>query len=89
MDFIVIQLTQEALWLMLLLSAPFILGAAIIGLLVAFLQAITQLQEQTLAFAVKLAVLSVLLFLTAGLVGETLYQFTSRIFSSFPTLVGT
>lgn len=89
MDFVVVQLTQEALWLMLLLSAPFILGAAVIGLLVAFLQAITQLQEQTLAFAVKLAVLSVLLFLTAGLVGETLYQFTARIFSSFPTLVGT
>ena len=89
MDFVVVQLTQEALWLMLLLSAPFILGAAVIGLLVAFLQAITQLQEQTLAFAIKLAVLSVLLFLSAGLVGETLYQFTSRIFSSFPTLVGT
>ena len=73
----------------LLLSAPFIVGSAVIGLLVAFLQAVTQLQEQTLGFAVKLAVLSVLLFLSAGLVGETLYQFATRIFSSFPTLVGT
>lgn len=89
MDFAVVQLTQEALWLMLLLSAPFIVGSAVIGLLVAFLQAVTQLQEQTLGFAVKLAVLSVLLFLSAGLVGETLYQFATRIFSSFPTLVGT
>lgn len=89
MDFAVVQLTQEALWLMLLLSAPFIIGATIVGLLIAFFQAVTQLQEQTLGFAAKLAVISTLIFLTAGLVGETLFQFTSRIFSSLPTLVGT
>ncbi len=84
----VIQLTQEALWLMLLLSAPFIIGSAVVGLLLAFLQAVTQLQEQTLAFAAKLGLLSILLFVSAGLLGETLYQFATRIFTSFPALVG-
>ncbi|CBL45605.1 Type III secretory pathway protein [gamma proteobacterium HdN1] len=88
MDYAVIQLTQEALWLLLMLSAPIILGAAASGLVIAFLQAVTQLQEQTLGFAVKLVVVSALIFLTSGLVGETLFQYASRIFTSFPALVG-
>ncbi|OZG74402.1 EscS/YscS/HrcS family type III secretion system export apparatus protein [Hahella sp. CCB-MM4] len=85
----VIRLTQDALWLVLLLSAPCIIAASVSGLLVAFLQSVTQLQEQTLAFTVKLTVIVVTLFLTAGFLGETLYQFADRIFSEFPTLVRT
>ncbi|WP_305794050.1 type III secretion system export apparatus subunit SctS [Hahella sp. CCB-MM4] len=89
MDSDVIRLTQDALWLVLLLSAPCIIAASVSGLLVAFLQSVTQLQEQTLAFTVKLTVIVVTLFLTAGFLGETLYQFADRIFSEFPTLVRT
>ena len=40
----VIHLTQQALWYVLLLSAPPILVAAVVGLLIAFVQAATQLQ---------------------------------------------
>ena len=83
----VIRLTQDALWLMLLLSAPPIIAASVSGLLVAFLQSVTQLQEQTLAFAVKLAVIVVTLFIMADFLGENLYQFANRIFAEFPTLV--
>ncbi|MAM87969.1 type III secretion system export apparatus subunit SctS [Allohahella sp. A8] len=82
----VIRLTQEALWLILLLSAPSIIAASVFGLLVAFLQSITQLQEQTIAFAVKLAVIGATLFLTAGLMAENLLQFTDQIFRDFPIL---
>lgn len=88
MTFDVIRITQEALWLVLLLSAPAVLVATLFGLLIALLQAITQLQEQTIAFAVKLVAVSVTLLLTAGLLGETLYQFSTRIFTDFPMLVG-
>ena len=49
----IIQLTQQALWLVLTLAAPAVLVAAGVGLLVAFIQAATQLQEQTVQFAVK------------------------------------
>lgn len=85
----VIRLTQDALWLVLLLSAPVIISASVSGLLVAFLQSITQLQEQTLAFAVKLAVVIVTLFLMAGFLGESLHQYGNRIFSEFPLLLRT
>ncbi len=83
----VIRLTQDALWLVLFLSAPPIIAASVSGLLVAFLQSVTQLQEQTLAFAVKLAVIVVTLFIMADFLGENLYQFANRIFSDFPALV--
>ena len=49
------QLTLQALWLVLLLSAPPVLVAAIVGLLVAIIQAATQIQEQTFQYAAKFA----------------------------------
>jgi type III secretion protein S len=83
----IIRLTQDALWLMLVLSAPSILVATVAGLLVSLIQAATQLQEQTLGFTVKLVVVSISLFLTAGIMGETLIAFADRIFSGFPGLI--
>ena len=49
----VLELTRQALWLTLILSGPPVGAAALVGLLVAFLQAATQLQEQTFAYALK------------------------------------
>jgi type III secretion protein S len=83
----VIQLTKEALWLVLLLSAPPIIVASLIGLLVAFLQAVTQLQEQTLAYTVKFIAIVLTIFITITLVGGSLYQFSDRVFKTFPGLV--
>lgn len=83
----VIHLTQQALWFVLLLSAPPIIVAAIVGLLVAFVQAATQLQEQTLPYLLKFIAIVLTLFLTASLLGGGLYQFADRVFSDFAGLV--
>ncbi len=83
----VLELTKQALWLVLILSGPPIAAAAIFGLVIAFLQAATQLQEQTFAYAVKLLVIVLTLFITASLLGGTLYTFAERIFIDFPGLV--
>jgi len=83
----IIQLTQQALWLVLLLAAPPVLAAALIGLLVAFIQAATQLQEQTFQFAVKFFAIIFTIFITASLMGATLFQYTDRIFSEFPAMI--
>ncbi len=88
MDGDILKLAQEALWLVLLLSAPAIFAASIIGLLVAFLQAATQIQEQTLSYAVRFVVIVITLFLTATLMGGTLYTFAYRLFADFPGMVG-
>jgi type III secretion protein S len=82
----VIQLTTESLWLVLLLSGPPIIVASAVGLIVAFLQAATQLQEQTFAYTVKFIAIVVTIFLTASLIGSTLYNFSDKIFREFPAL---
>ena len=87
MSFDIVRLTQAALWLMLVLSGPPIIVASLAGLLIAFIQAATQLQEQTLAFTIKLVAVVITLFLMAGLMGETLFQFSERIFDGFPTML--
>ncbi|HEX7813945.1 type III secretion system export apparatus subunit SctS [Dyella sp.] len=78
-----IQLAREALWLVLVLSAPPIIAAALAGLLVAFLQAATQIQEQTFPYAVKFIVVVIALLGTAAMLGGTLYKFADRLFSGF------
>ncbi len=82
----VIQLTREALWLVLVLSAPPIAAASIVGLVVAFLQAATQLQEQTLTYTLKFVTIAVTLLLTASLIGTSLQHFADRLFTDFPLM---
>lgn len=82
-----LQLVYQALWLVLLLSAPPVVVAAVIGLLIALVQAATQIQEQTLQYALKFFAIVVTIFITASLLGGSLYQFANRVMTEFPALV--
>ena len=82
-----IRLTIEALWLVLMLSAPPIVAASIVGLLVAIIQAATQIQEQTFQYALKFLAVVLTILLTAGMLGGALYAFGNEIFSTFPALI--
>jgi len=81
-----LELTRQALWLVLMLSGPPIAAAAIVGLVVAFPQAATQIQEQTLAYALKFVAIVLALFVTGAMIGGTLYTYSNRIFLEFPSL---
>lgn len=70
----------EALWLVLMLSAPPIIAASLVGLLVAIVQAATQLQEQTVQYALKFFVVVLALFITGGLMAGGLLAFSNRLF---------
>lgn len=83
----VVQLVREALWLVLVLSAPPIVAASVVGLVVAFLQAATQLQEQTLTYTLKFVTVALTLLMTASVIGGTLYHFADRLFTNFPLMV--
>ena len=84
----IIHLTQQALWFVLLLSAPPILVAAVVGLLIAFIQAATQLQEQTMQYVAKFFAIVVTIFVTSSMLGGALYQFGDRVFTGFAGMVG-
>jgi len=55
MESFVISITQKSLYLVLILSAPIVGVALVVGLLISLVQATTQIQEQTLTFVPKLA----------------------------------
>lgn len=84
----ILQITQQALWLVIILAGPPVVVAAVVGILIAFVQAATQIQEQTLQYAAKFFAIVATIFMTASLIGSSLYSFTDRIFSDFRILVG-
>lgn len=79
----IFQLSYQALFLVLLLSGPPVLISMALGLLVAIVQAATQIQEQTLSFVVKLVAVVFTLFLMGSWLGEMILQYAVNIFTNF------
>lgn len=74
---------QKCLILVLQLSLIPIIVATVIGILVSLLQALTQIQEQTLGFAVKLIAISITIMLASSWMGGELMLYTQDIFTHF------
>ena len=63
-----------------------IIVATVIGLVVSLLQALTQIQEQTLGFAVKLIAISITLLACASWMGGEIFRYTQEVFTRFAFL---
>jgi flagellar biosynthetic protein FliQ len=84
---LVVDLARNAILLALLISGPMLLVALIIGLTVSVLQAVTQIQEQTLAFVPKLVGVSVVFLVALPWVMQLLVKYTTELFRSLPSLI--
>ncbi|PKM01741.1 MAG: flagellar biosynthetic protein FliQ [Gammaproteobacteria bacterium HGW-Gammaproteobacteria-4] len=84
----VIEIGQRALWLIMILSAPMLLSALAVGLLIGMFQAATQINEMTLSFIPKLLVVGLVLAITGSWMLRTLVEFTRALIQSLPDLVG-
>lgn len=82
-----IELVQHAVMLALLVAAPLLLTALGVGLLVSLIQAVTQLQEQTLTFIPKLVALALVFVITLPWLLSQLVQYLTATLRSLPTLV--
>lgn len=82
----IVHFGYEAALLILWLSLPPILVATGVGLIVALFQALTQIQEQTLGFTVKLVAVIVTLVFLIPWVGDQLISFMDQILNGFPTI---
>ena len=80
--------TQEALFLVLVCSAPPVIMSLIIGFLISVFQATTQIQEQTLSFAPKVVMVFGTLALAGAWIGAQLMRFTVHIYDRFPAMIG-
>lgn len=87
MESTILEITREALSLVLILAAPPVIVAAVVGMLIALIQAATQIQEQSFQYAAKFFAVVLTIFLTASLAGTSLYHFSDRIFSEFPAII--
>lgn len=84
----VINLVQNALFVLIIVSAPMLLIALAVGLLVSVIQAATQINEMTLTFIPKLIALFIVLVLAGPWMLRTLMEYTVRLFNSIPNVMG-
>lgn len=76
-----LQLVQQTIWLTIVLAGPVIGSAMVIGVGVAFVQALTQIQEMTLTFVPKIIAGFVILLLTGSYSGGLLKVFAEQLFT--------
>ena len=85
---LIIQIGQNALWIVLLVSAPMLgLGLAV-GLLVSVFQATTSIQEATLAFIPKIIAVFVAILIFGPWMLSILVEYFTNIFVNLPLYLG-
>jgi flagellar biosynthesis protein FliQ len=85
---VVVSLTMDAIALALKVALPLLLVGLVVGLVISVFQAVTQIQEQTLAFIPKvLAMIAVMVIAGPWMLGQ-LEVYTQALYSSIPDLVG-
>lgn len=84
----VMNLASQTLWMTILIAAPLLLSALAVGLLVGMFQAATQINEMTLSFIPKLAVLVVALLVFGPWMLSNIVSFTQKLFTNIPNLLG-
>jgi flagellar biosynthetic protein FliQ len=82
------DLIRRAVMLTLLVSAPLLVTALVVGLVVTLVQAITQLQEQTLTFLPKVVSMSLVLVLVLPWMLRELVEFLVAALRTFPLMSG-
>ena len=87
-DTVVMEIALKAMMVALQLSAPILLSALSIGFTVSLFQAMTQIQEFTLAFVPKLIGVGAALMISGNWMLQTLVNFTTELFERLPTMVG-
>jgi flagellar biosynthetic protein FliQ len=84
----VVDLARQALWMTMLISAPMLLVALVVGLIVGIFQAATSINEQTLSFIPKLLAIGLTASVFGGWMINTLVDYTKVLYGRIPGLFG-
>ncbi len=85
---IIIEIGQQALYIMLMLAAPMLIAVLAIGLLIGMLQAATQINEITLSFVPKLLVLVATIAISGQWMLGLIVDYTRRLIEEIPGFIG-
>jgi flagellar biosynthetic protein FliQ len=80
-----LDIAQAAIWTVIAASGPAVLAAMIVGVAIAFVQALTQVQEMTLTFVPKILAIFVTIAISAPFIGAQISIFTDLVFSRIET----
>ncbi|MEZ5922515.1 MAG: flagellar biosynthesis protein FliQ [Parvularculaceae bacterium] len=75
-----LDLAREGFWVTLLVAGPAMLAGLAVGLSIALLQALTQVQEMTLVFVPRIVVMLLVLSVSLPFMGATLGRYATKIF---------
>ena len=76
-----LDLFQAAIWTVLIAAGPAVIAAMVVGLVIALIQALTQVQEATLTFVPKIVAVLITVGISAPFVGAQISIFTDMVFS--------
>lgn len=80
----VVTVMQDAIRTVLVVSAPMLIVAMVVGVIVSIFQATTQINEQTLAFVPKIVAIFLAILIFGSWILTSLTEFTYRVFSYLP-----
>jgi flagellar biosynthetic protein FliQ len=84
----ILDIAIDTMFVALKLSAPILLTALVLGFAISLFQAMTQIQEFTLAFVPKVVGVGVALIISGNWMLHTLIDFTQDLFDRIPSLLG-
>jgi type III secretion protein S len=80
------EMLQRAMFVLMITAAPAVVVSAVVGLLVAVVQAATQLQDQSISQALKLGAVLLVLIVSGGWMSTEVWRFADRLIDQLPTL---
>ena len=75
----VLDLARDSIWTLIIVSAPLMLVGLIVGVAIALVQALTQIQEMTLVFVPKIVAIFVAMIIALPFMGQAMSGFMDRI----------
>jgi flagellar biosynthetic protein FliQ len=84
---LVVDLARNMIMTALLIAAPMLVVALAVGLIVSIIQAVTQIQEQTLSFVPKLVAVAATFIVALPWIIQIMVKYTSELFRSIPGMV--
>ncbi len=80
-----LDVVRSAIWTILIAAGPSVAAAMLVGIVIALLQALTQIQETTLTFVPKIVAVLVVCALTGSFMGAQIMTFTEEIYGRIGT----
>lgn len=83
----IVQISSEALYTIVITSAPILIVSLVVGLIVSIFQTVTSIQEQTLTFVPKILAIFVALLILGHWMMNNMVEFMIRLWSDFTVYI--